>query len=160
MYRDIWYQLFLFVVFFMAGTVFAFVYDAVKVSGRFVPANSFFSVLKDVFFWIISTIFIFALCLKFNDGEIRFFMLAGVFLGALVYFNTISRAVILVLGFVADVVKKVFLFVFRLIFMPVRLLLKLVNKPVFVAVSFTKNSFVKLIKKLKFKFLILKKFKR
>ena len=106
MYRDIWYQLFLFFAFFTIGAVFALIYDMLKVSGRLVPGRSFFVVLKDVLFWLVVTVVMFAGCLKFNDGEFRFFMFVGVLLGALVYFKTISRFVVIVLGFIADCIKK------------------------------------------------------
>ena len=160
MYRDMWYQLFLFIVFFITGTVFALVYDALKVSIRLAPRWSFFVVIKDVVFWFVVTVFMFAICLKFNDGEFRFFMFAGVLLGAILYFKTISRTVVIVLGFVADCIKKTVTFLFGVFLFPLKFLLKVVNKPVFIAFSFTRKSFLGLARKIKFRLKIFIKFKR
>ena len=160
MYRDIWYQLFLFFAFFTIGAVFALIYDMLKVSGRLVSGRSFFFVLKDVLFWLVVTVVMFAGCLKFNDGEFRFFMFVGVLLGALVYFKTISRFVVIVLGFIADCIKKTVTFMFGIFVFPLKLLLRIVNKPVFIAFSFTRKRLLKLIEKIKFRIKIFIKFKR
>lgn len=160
MYRDIWYQLFLFFAFFTIGAVFALIYDMLKVSGRLVSGRSFFVVLKDVLFWLVVTVVMFAGCLKFNDGEFRFFMFVGVLLGALVYFKTISRFVVIVLGFIADCIKKTVTFMFGIFVLPLKLLLRIVNKPVFIAFSFTRKRLLKLIEKIKFRIKIFIKFKR
>lgn len=160
MYRDIWYQLFLFFAFFTIGAVFALIYDMLKVSGRLVSGRSFFVVLKDVLFWLVVTVVMFAGCLKFNDGEFRFFMFVGVLLGALVYFKTISRFVVIVLGFIADCIKKTVTFMFGIFVFPLKLLLRIVNKPVFIAFSFTRKRLLKLIEKIKFRIKIFIKFKR
>ena len=160
MYRDIWYQLFLFFAFFTIGAVFALIYDMLKVSGRPVSGRSFFVVLKDVLFWLVVTVVMFAGCLKFNDGEFRFFMFVGVLLGALVYFKTISRFVVIVLGFIADCIKKTVTFMFGIFVFPLKLLLRIVNKPVFIAFSFTRKRLLKLIEKIKFRIKIFIKFKR
>ena len=160
MYRDIWYQLFLFFAFFTIGAVFALIYDMLKVSGRLVSGRSFFVVLKDVLFWLVVTVVMFAGCLKFNDGEFRFFMFVGVLLGALVYFKTISRFVVIVLGFISDCIKKTVTFMFGIFVFPLKLLLRIVNKPVFIAFSFTRKRLLKLIEKIKFRIKIFIKFKR
>ena len=160
MYRDIWYQLFLFFAFFTIGAVFALIYDMLKVSGRLVSGRSFFVVLKDVLFWLVVTVVMFAGCLKFNDGEFRFFVFVGVLLGALVYFKTISRFVVIVLGFIADCIKKTVTFMFGIFVLPLKLLLRIVNKPVFIAFSFTRKRLLKLIEKIKFRIKIFIKFKR
>lgn len=156
MYTDIWHQLFLFFVFFVIGAVFALIYDTLKVSVKFVPQKAVFTIIRDVVFWLIVTVVMFGVCLKFNDGEIRFFMLFGIFFGAFMYFNTVSRFVVAVLGFVADLLKKITTYILKILFFP----LKLLNKPVFFAFSFTKNNAVKILRKIKFKFKIFVKFKR
>lgn len=160
MYRDIWYQLFLFIVFFIVGGVFALLYDALKVSGKFAPRWSFFVVLKDIVFWLVVTVTMFCVCLKFNDGEFRFYMLIGVVSGALLYFKTISRLVVLVLGFIADCIKKTISVVFGILLFPVKVLVKIINKPVFIAFSFTQKRFFRLIDKIKFRVKVFKIFKR
>ena len=156
MYTDIWHQLFLFFVFFVIGAVFALIYDTLKVSVKFAPQNAAFTVIRDVAFWLIVTAVMFGVSLKFNDGEIRFYMFLGIFLGAFLYFNTVSRFVVAVLDFVTELLKKITLFIIKIICFPIKLL----NKPVFFAFSFTKNNAVKMLRKVKFKLKVFIKFKR
>ena len=160
MYRDIWYQLFLFVVFFIIGAFFALMYDTLKVSEKISPRWSLLVVLKDVVFWLVVTIVMFATCLKFNDGEFRLYMFSGVALGAVLYFKTLSRSVVIVLGFVLDGIKKITSFIFSVLLFPVRILFKIINKPVIIAFSFTQKRIRNLIDKIKFKIKVLKIFKR
>ncbi len=156
MYTDVWHQLIMFLIFFGMGAVFALVYDALKVSGKFVPKKAVFTVIRDAVFWLVVTVVMFGVCLKFNDGEIRFFMLLGIFLGAFLYFNTVSRFVVFILGFVAELLKRITTFILKILCFP----LKLLNKPVFFAFSFTKNNVIKIFRKIKFKLKVFVKFKR
>lgn len=160
MYNSIWYQLVLFVVFFMLGMLCAFVFDAFRVSERFGKSNVFLSAIKDILFWLVITFLMFAICLKFNNGEIRFFMFGGILLGALAYFNTLSKFVLNTLFFLINLFKKIFVFVLNILLIPLKFLIKLINRPFFVALSFSKKSIINMGEKIRFKFKVLKKFKR
>lgn len=160
MYNGVWYHSVLFAVFFILGIVCALVFDAFRVSERFVRSNMIVSVLKDILFWLVVTVLMFAICLKFNNGEIRFFMFIGVFTGAFLYFNTLSRYVMNLLYLIINILKNIFGFVFKILLMPLRFILKLVNKRVFIALSFSKKGVKKIAEKLRFKFKIIRKFKR
>lgn len=157
MYNGMWYQAVLFAVFFSFGVVCGVVFDAFRVSERVKRSCLFVLVVKDIVFWLAVTVFMFAICLKFNNGEIRFFMFVAMFFGATLYFGTISRFVIAVMLFVATVIKKL---LSVLVVIPLRFLLRLVNKPVFIALSFSKKSLSKAVGKICFKLKVLKKFKR
>ena len=156
MYNDIYSQLFLFFVFFVVGVVIALVFDTLRAAGRVAFSGIFFFVLKDIIFWIITTFLVFFICLKYNDGEMRFFMFVAVTLGALVYFKTVSTFVVKLLCLIIQYIKKSILFILKLIFLP----LKFINKPVFIALSVSKRGFVNLVQKISFKLKVLKKFKR
>lgn len=160
MYNGIGYQSVLFFVFFVLGILCALVFDTFRVSERFKKSNVILSAAKDILFWLIVTVMMFAICLRFNNGEIRFFMFVGIVLGALIYFKTISKFVLNALFFVFTIFKKAVCFIFKVLFLPVKLLLKLINKPFFIALSFSKRSISLFTEKIKFKLKILKKFKR
>lgn len=160
MYNAAMHHLFLFVVFFLLGMLCAFIYDTFRISERFAYSPFFVVILKDILFWFVVTVLMIAICLKFNNGEIRFFMFVGVFMGALTYFNTLSKYVLKLLYFIINTFKTVFLLIFKVAFAPVRFLLKLLNKPIFIALSFSRKKMVNLAKKLRFKITVFKKFKR
>ncbi len=156
MYSDIWYQVVLFLVFFCFGVICAFVFDAFRVSEQFRKSNFVTLAIKDILFWLIVLTLMFAICLRFNNGEIRFFMFLGMLLGASVYFNTVSKFVINIMFFVVKMLRNIIKIVVKVLLLPLKLLLKIFNKPVVIAVAFSKNS----VKKIKFKLKKFKKFKR
>ncbi len=160
MYNDICHQMILFFVFFAVGIISAFIYDAFRVSERFARSGVFLSIFKDIMFWIIITVLVFVICLKYNNGELRFFMFLSVFAGSLVYFNTVSKYVLKLLFLIINLFKKLVLILLNVILMPLKFVLRLVNKPVFLALSFSKRTLFDIGRKIKFKFLIIKKFKR
>ena len=160
MYNGILNHLFLFVVFFILGAVCALVFDAFRVSERFVRSPFFVVILKDVFFWFFVTVLIFSICLKFNNGEIRMFMFIGVFAGAFIYFNTLSKHILNLLYFLINILKKIICFIFSIILIPLKIVIKLFNKPIFAAFSFSKRSLLRLGERVKFKFKIFRKFRR
>ncbi len=160
MYNDILHQAILFFVFFVVGIVCAFIYDTFRVSERFARSGLLLSIIKDILFWVIITILMFIICLRFNNGVIRFYMLLGIFAGSITYFNTISRYVLNILFFIINFVKKIILLLLNIMLVPLRFFLKLINKPVFLALSFSRRSIADFCKKIKFKFIVLKKFRR
>ncbi len=156
MENGLWYQLVLFGIFIALGMASALVYDTFRIvrSGFLVTA------LKDMLFWLVMTVLVFTICLVFNNGEIRFFMFCGILIGALTYFRTVSRYVIGLLRFLLSFFKKIFGILLKILFLPVRMLIRLLHKPVFVAITFSKKSMKKLKEKTKFKLKVFKKFKR
>lgn len=67
------------------------IYDALRLWRMFVPHNTFWVGVEDVGYWIYSTFMTFGLLYEQNDGRIRFYVVAGVFVGMLVYQNFVSR---------------------------------------------------------------------
>lgn len=160
MYNIVFHHIFLLIVFFVLGMVCAFVFDAFRVLERFAHSPFVVLILKDVLFWLVVTVLMFSICLKFNNGEIRFFMFVGVFIGALAYFNTLSKFVLDLLCFIINIFKNIFAFVFKIVFVPFKFVIKLLNKPIFVALTFSKRSIKNFCKKIRFKIKIFKKFNR
>ena len=157
MHNDITVQLFDFLIFGASGIVCAFLFDTLRALEILKKPGCVSWFFKDAIYWLFVTVMVFAVCLKYTDGEIRFYMLFGMFLGAFVYFGTLSRYVVLVLGLFFGILKKVLYYI--LIF-PVAFILKLLNKPFFVAVSLGRRGFCSAGEKIIFKIKKYKKFKR
>ena len=157
MHNGISVQLFDFLIFGAAGIAGAFLFDTLRALDFLKKSGCVSSFLKDVIYWLFVTVMVFGVCLKFTDGEIRFYMLVGMLLGALVYFGTLSPYVVWVLGLFFGIIKKALYYI--LIF-PVAFILKLLNKPFFVAVSLGRRGVCLAGEKIIFKFKKYKKFKR
>ncbi len=153
MYNGIYAELFEFLVFFVVGSLCSFLFDTLRALEFFKKTGVVFCFFKDLVYWIIITLTVFLVCLKFTDGQVRLYMILGIFAGVSIYFNTISKYVVKFLCFVFNMLKK-------MVLCPLIFVLKIVNKPVFIAVSFSKKGLHSVKEKLKFKLVKYKKFKR
>lgn len=72
------------------GGILMLAYDVLRILRRMIPHDSFFIALEDFFFWVIASLFIFAMIYKVNDGIIRGFSALGVVLGGVLYHYSIS----------------------------------------------------------------------
>jgi spore cortex biosynthesis protein YabQ len=72
------------------GGILMLAYDVLRILRRMIPHDSFFIALEDFFFWVIGSLFIFAMIYKVNDGIIRGFSALGVVLGGVLYHYSIS----------------------------------------------------------------------
>lgn len=79
---------------FLMGVMITFVYDWFLIIRRLIKHNMFFISLEDLFFWVICAISMFAMLYRENSGTLRWFAVAGAFLGMLVYKKTISHFLI------------------------------------------------------------------
>ncbi len=72
------------------GGILMLAYDVLRILRRMIPHDSFFIALEDFFFWVIASLFIFAMIYRVNDGIIRGFSALGVVLGGVLYHYSIS----------------------------------------------------------------------
>lgn len=157
MYNSIPAELFEFLVFCLVGSLSSFLFDTLRALDFFKKTGVVVCFLKDLVYWIIITLTVFLICLKYTDGEIRLYMMLGIFAGACLYFNTVSKYVLKILYFLFNILKKTF---YSILLYPMIFVLKLINKPVFIAVSFSKKRLCSVKEKIKFNLVKYKKFKR
>lgn len=120
-------QLFLLCV--LMGGVLGMVYDCLRVFRHIIPHKRLWVQLEDGLFWICAVFFAFAVMLGANAGEIRFFMIFGMFGGMGVYFLSLSHLVIAVSDKVIYIVKKVLLIFFTIVMTPFRLVYLVIRAP-------------------------------
>ena len=63
------------------GVRMLFVYNGLRLFRRLVPHKRWFRDLEDVFYWLFCGLWAFAVTFYENDGQIRWFFLAGIGLG-------------------------------------------------------------------------------
>ncbi|MBR0277761.1 MAG: spore cortex biosynthesis protein YabQ, partial [Clostridia bacterium] len=136
---NIGYQLFLFAVYCFCGVLTGFLFDTFRISRKLIKTNVLTTSLEDIFFWIITSLVVFIISLKFNDGEIRWYMFAGMLIGAGLYLKTISKFIISLFVFLIIMIKNIIVRILKIIFFPVKLIINLLNKPVFFVLSFGKK---------------------
>lgn len=160
MNADIGYQVLIFALCCLCGIVIAMVFDTFRISRRIVRTGILVTCIEDLLFWLAATVILFALSLKFNNGEIRWYMFVGIALGAVVYFKTASGFIIRFFVIAVKFAKVIIFKTLYFVFFPVRLLLRLINKPLFLVINFGKRGVLNLHRKITFKLTILRKFVR
>lgn len=81
-------------------------YDVLRVLRRIFPHGIVWISLEDAAFWILSAGWFFLRIGKANDGIIRFYIILGVALGALLYYRILSRRLMKYISLFICRVKK------------------------------------------------------
>ncbi len=75
----------------LTGALAGFLYDVYAGIGQFFKFKKMGTLLGDVIYWVCATMLVYALLLSYNQGEVRFFVLLGLGIGALSYFRLSRR---------------------------------------------------------------------
>jgi spore cortex biosynthesis protein YabQ len=116
------------------GGILLFVYDILRILRRIIPHDSFFIALEDFFFWVIASLFIFAMIYRINDGVIRGFSALGVVLGGVLYHYSISELLVRAVSALFHIIIKFLKILLTPLKLAARKLLKvlrLINKLLF-----------------------------
>ncbi|HEX3021730.1 MAG TPA: spore cortex biosynthesis protein YabQ [Lachnospiraceae bacterium] len=72
------------------GIFILIVYDILRIFRRIIPHKAFFVALEDILFWLATSIVIFQMIYRKNNGTIRGFAIVGMLLGMIVYNQSLS----------------------------------------------------------------------
>ncbi len=81
----------------------------------------------DAFMWISVIVFSGFLWFEYQNGEIRWYMVTGALLSALIYFLTISKYVLIVASFLLEKTYRFFHIIFKLLLTPPKFLCKILG---------------------------------
>lgn len=99
------------------GAIILFVYDFLRIFHRIIKHNTVLLAIEDIIFWVVASVFIFAMIYNSNNGIIRGFSVIGVSLGMVFYHYTISN-------FIVNSITKLI----KLLLTPFTLAIKLVQR--------------------------------
>ena len=114
---------------FACGALGAVIFDAFRAFRRRVRGGTAAVAIQDLLFWAILAAVVFALIYHINNGEPRWYIFAGLILGAALYLSTVSKFVVkifekvlAVLGTAAKFLWKALVFPFKLLKKPLCIL--------------------------------------
>ncbi|MHC1694443.1 MAG: spore cortex biosynthesis protein YabQ [Eubacteriales bacterium] len=119
-------QLTVFLYSLSVGAFICVLYDLFRILRMMFGAGKILLFLEDLLFCLLATGIIIIFLFYANSGEIRWFAMAGAFIGFFVYYNTISRFIIFLLMKLIRLVKRVLMFIFKITIMPIIKLIKLI----------------------------------
>lgn len=76
------------------GAIILVIYDLLRILRRLIPHNSLFIALEDLIFWVLASVFIFAMIYTMNNGTIRGFSVMGMGIGMILYHYIFSELLV------------------------------------------------------------------
>lgn len=117
MSKEINGELFFFLQAALTGMLLLAAYDVLRIFRRIIKHGSIGVAVEDFIYWFCSSFIIFFVLLKENDGKIRWFFIAGIVTGMLIYNVSISQYIVKFISFIINkilyVVRKVLGFFLR-----------------------------------------------
>lgn len=105
-----------FLVSILSGAILLIVYDIIRIFRRIVKHSKALVAIEDILFWVASSIFIFNMMYKQNNGDIRGFSIMGMLIGMIVYNHILSKVVVnastTIINKIIWVIKKIIAIIF------------------------------------------------
>ena len=76
---------------FVSGAFITFVYDLLRIFRRVISHGNAWIGVEDCFFWIWTSLWIFSVLYRENDGSLRFYTILAMVLGMIIYNRSISE---------------------------------------------------------------------
>ena len=105
-------QVLTFIIFILNGFLIGLLFDIFRVLRKSFKTPDSITYMQDILFWILSGFLTIFTILKFNNGEIRFFIFFGIFLGFSIYMLVFSSLFIKVSVSILTLLKKAFKILF------------------------------------------------
>lgn len=115
-------QTYAFLMTILAGGVIGLLFDVYRALRAYLRPKQFATAITDLFYWIVVTPTVFAMLLAGNWGELRLYVLIGLVIGLILYFQALSAVVIwFVMGLIKGIgrgISRGAIGLFRIIALP------------------------------------------
>lgn len=136
------------------GAIILLAYDLLRIVRRLIKHGSFFLAIEDILFWVMASVFIFAMIYRENNGIIRGFTIMGMTIGMVLYHYIISEHLVYIItklirtlfkpfSIAFKYIKKFFLFIGKKVkkaFLLFLLRLKKISKSVKITINSKKQA--------------------
>ena len=117
-------QALIFIVFTFTGILLGILFDFFRVFRRTFNTIDFITYLEDILYWILAGIIVLYNIWFFNNGEIRFFMIIGIVMGAIIYSLLFSPILIKIETMLLTKLKNIIMFFYKIIIIPIEKIIK------------------------------------
>lgn len=117
-------QALIFIVFTFTGILLGILFDFFRVFRRTFNTIDFITYLEDILYWILAGIIVLYNIWFFNNGEIRFFMIIGIIMGAIIYSLLFSSILIKIETMLLTKLKNIIMFFYKIIIIPKEKIIK------------------------------------
>lgn len=122
-------QLQILIYFILTGFIIGILFDIFRILRKSFKTIDFITYIQDFIFWILTGLILIFSIFKFNNGELRSYVIIGIIFGLFIYMLTISKFILKFFVFIINFIKKI------------------VKIPLKILFNFTKKYFFQPIKK-------------
>lgn len=97
----------IFCLFLSIGIIIGFIYDLFRVLRKCFKTPDYITFIEDLTFVTITGLIIIQSIIYISNGEVRFFLFIGIFLGLIIYILTISNLCVIILYVFVKFTKKI-----------------------------------------------------
>lgn len=141
-------QVYAFLITIAIGLGIGFLYTMYCEIRRYLRVKSTKGHVFDLIFWLITTLFTYFFLLLGNWGEVRFYIILGLIIGAVFYIKVLAKLITPIVLKIIEIIVRSIGFIFKVILYPFRLIGKIILVPLgFLGMLFTKinNVFQRLL---------------
>ncbi len=91
MITSLYDQIKILIIFAITGIIIGLLFDFFRIQRKVIKTFDFITYLQDALFWILSGIVLIISIMNFTNGEIRSYMILGIIIGVVLYFNIFSK---------------------------------------------------------------------
>lgn len=117
----------LFLIFVINGVIIGLLFDIFRILRKSFKTSDIITTTEDILFWIITGIIILYSVFVFNNGEIRFFMFIGIFLGVGLYMLLLSHYIIKASVAIIKIIKRIVAFILKIVIYPIQSIYKIIK---------------------------------
>lgn len=129
-------QAYLFLVFTINGIIIGLLFDIFRILRKSFKTSDIITYFQDILFWILTGLILLYSIFNFSNGEIRFYMFLGVFLGCLIYMLIFSKYFIdfnvKIISFLKNIIGKII----SIITFPIKIVIKFTRKILIKPINF------------------------
>ncbi len=126
-------QLYSFFVFILVGFLIGLLFDMFRISRRTFKTSDIVTSIEDILFWLLSGLLIIFSLFKFNNGDIRAYIIVGLIAGISIYILVFSKLIINTLVKIITFIKKIISKIIKIFLIPINLIkkiFKVLTKPI------------------------------
>jgi len=103
-------------------------FDTFRILRKSFNTPDILTYIEDIVFWIITGLFLIFVLFTVSNGEIRFYNIIGIVIGALVYLLTISKYFVKINVSIIRFLKNTIYKIISIILYPIKYILKIIKK--------------------------------
>lgn len=142
--EEVYNQLFCLLAFSITGIAIGILFDIFRILRRSFKTTDLITYIEDILFWILTGAIVLFSIFKFNDGQIRSYVVIGIAFGIFIYMFTISKFIIKYSVIIIKWIKKIISYPINII---INIIKNIIIKPILSILKKLKNIIIIIEKK-------------